>query len=216
MKVNAIIFDLDGTLLNTINDISESMNRVLIENNLPIHPTKSYFNFIGNGALKLVERAVPNEKNHKILLDTYLKRYREIYEENWNIETKPYKDIDLMLASLKHLEIPISVLSNKPHSDVLKCIEYFFETNTFAEVSGQKNGIPHKPAPDGVFNIINKLGVNKKETIFVGDSSVDIKTAKAACITSVGVSWGFRTKEELLDNGADYIIDNPLELLKII
>ncbi len=216
MKIDAIIFDLDGTLLNTIDDLAGSMNKVLKENSFPTHPTSSYFYFIGNGAKSLVERALPEDKRDPVLLEKYLCRYRDIYRENWNVETKLYDEIDNMLISVKNLNIPMAILSNKPHSDVLKCIDYYFKPNTFLTVTGQKDTIPHKPAPDGAFNITKELEVNSERTIFVGDSSVDMKTAKAAGMIAVGVSWGFRTTKELLENGADHIIDKPSELLVLL
>lgn len=216
MKIDAIIFDLDGTLLNTIDDLAGSMNKVLEENSFPTHPTSSYFYFIGNGARSLVERALPEEKREPVLLDKYLARYRDIYRENWNVETKLYDEIDDMLVSVQNLNIPMAILSNKPHSDVLKCIDHYFEFETFMEVAGQQGAIPHKPAPDGAFKIAKTLNVNTERTIFVGDSSVDMKTAKAAGMIAVGVSWGFRTTEELLENGADHIIDKPHELLALL
>lgn len=216
MNISAIIFDLDGTLLNTIDDLAGSMNKVLEENNFPTHPTSSYLYFIGNGAKSLVERALPENMRTPVLLEKYLNRYRDIYRKNWNIKTKPYNDVESMLTSIQNLNIPMAVLSNKPHSDVLKCIDYYFDPKTFLEVSGQKDNIPHKPAPDGAFNIADTLKVKTDTTIFVGDSSVDMKTAKAAGMIAVGVSWGFRTTKELSENGADHIIDNPHELLTLL
>ncbi|MGL1890734.1 MAG: HAD family hydrolase [Spirochaetaceae bacterium] len=216
MKIEAIIFDLDGTLLNTLDDLAGSMNKVLEENSLPTHPSSSYLYFIGGGAKKLVESALPETERTPELIDKYLNRYRDIYRENWNVNTKLYDDIESMLIKLKSLNVPIAVLSNKPHSDVLKCVDYYFKPETFLSVAGQKDSIPHKPAPDGAFNIVNELNVNVENTIFVGDSSVDMKTAKAAKMIAVGVSWGFRTTEELLKNGADHIINNPGQLLSLL
>ena len=215
MKIDGLIFDLDGTLLNTINDLANSMNIVLEENNFLTHPTESYLYFIGDGAKKLVERALPKEERIPQRIDLHLQRFREVYSKNWNVETKLYDGIDTMLIAIKKLKIPIGLLSNKPHVDVLKCVDYYFESETFSSVSGQKDSIPHKPAPNGAFIVARELNIKPINTIFVGDSSVDMKTAKAAGMIAVGVSWGFRTTKELLENGANHIIHEPKELLKI-
>ena len=216
MNIEAIIFDLDGTLLNTIEDLADSMNQVLAEYNFPIHDTDKYFYFIGNGARTLVERALPEDQRNENDISRYLMRYRDIYREKWNVKTKQYAGIEELLSKLKVLNLPMAILSNKPHSDVKKCVDYFFENSAFSIIAGQKDFIPHKPEPDGVHLIIEELKVKPENCLFVGDSSVDMKTAKASGTKAVGVSWGFRSKEELLENGADFIIDEPLDLLSLL
>ncbi len=216
MDIEAIIFDLDGTLLNTIDDLADSMNHVLKENSLPVHDVDKYLYFVGNGARKLVERALPEGQRDCGLIDEYLIRYRENYKKNWNNKTLPYTGVDKMLSELKVLGMTLAILSNKPHKDVLKCASYYFDETIFSSIAGQKDSIPHKPAPDGALIIAKELGLLPENCIFVGDSSVDMETAKAAGMVAVGVSWGFRTREELLENGADFIIDRPEELLGLV
>ncbi len=216
MDIKAIIFDLDGTLLNTIDDLADSMNQVLKESGFPVHDVDEYLYFVGNGARILVERALPEDQRDSSSIDKYLIRYRENYRNNWNNKTLPYAGIDIMLAKLKPLGLTLAILSNKPHNDVLKCTSYYFDETIFSSIAGQKDSVPHKPAPDGALIIAKELRLQPENCLFVGDSSVDMKTAKAAGMIAVGVSWGFRIREELLENGADYIIDSPEELLGLV
>lgn len=216
MKTEAVLFDLDGTLLNTIDDLADSMNQVLRENNFPEHETEKYCLFVGNGAKKLVERALPEDQREESEIDKYHIRYRELYGKCWKNKTSLYEGIEDLLTRLRILNIPIAILSNKPHGDVLRVTNFFFEDDLFSVISGQKDHIPHKPAPDGIYLITDELKVNCEKCLFVGDSSVDMKTAGAARMKAVGVSWGFRSTEELIENGADYIINEPGELLSLL
>ena len=216
MNTETVIFDLDGTLLNTLEDLADSMNRVLKVHSLPEHNSESYKHFVGNGARKLVERALPVHLRDSDTVDKYLREYRSVYDNNWRNKTELYSGIADMLVKLRELRIPIAILSNKPHSDVLKVVAHFFDDTTFSAISGQRDHIPHKPAPDGVFVIMEELKVLPDFCLFVGDSSVDMQTAKNSGMKAVGVSWGFRTVGELLENGADHIIDDPQELLSLL
>jgi len=216
MNIKAVIFDLDGTLLDTIDDLTDSMNLVLRENQYPEHDREKYNYFVGNGGRKLVERALPESERNEKSIDTCLKRWKEIYEVSSTIKTKLYPGIENMLLKLKELRIPIAILSNKPHEEVLKLVSHYFDERQFVHISGQKEHIPHKPAPDGVYIILDQLNVSPESCLFVGDTPVDMKTADATGMKSVGVSWGFRPVQELKENGADYIIEDPDQLLPLL
>lgn len=216
MNIQTVIFDLDGTLLDTLDDLTNSMNRVLHENQYPEHNREKYNYFVGNGGRTLVERALPESERNEQSIDKYLKRWKEIYDASSTVNTKLYPGIANMLLKLKELRISIAILSNKPHKEVLKLVSYYFDERQFVHISGQKDHIPHKPAPDGVHLILDQLKVSPESCLFVGDTPVDVKTAKASDMKSVGVSWGFRPAEELLENGADYIIDEPDQLLSLL
>lgn len=216
MNTDAVLFDLDGTLLNTLDDLADSMNSVLKENNLPVHGVEQYCYFVGNGAFKLVERALPEDRRTEDEVNKFLGLYREVYGRSWNIKTELYSGISDLLLKLRELRIPLAVLSNKPHTDVLKVVGHYFDDNLFSAIAGQRDSIPQKPAPDGVFEILEELKVLPENCLFLGDSSVDMKTANAAGVKAVGVTWGFRTVDELRENGADYIIDEPEQLLSLL
>ncbi|MBI9099597.1 MAG: HAD family hydrolase [Spirochaetaceae bacterium] len=216
MNTEAVIFDLDGTLLNTIDDLADSMNQVLHENSLPEHDRDKYFYFVGNGARKLVERALPEGWGDEKSVEKFLNRYREVYGERWNRKTRLYSGIEDLLLKLRELQIPLAILSNKPHKDVLKVVAHYFDNTLFSVIAGQKEHLPHKPSPDGVFLILKELNVLRENCLFVGDSSVDMQTAVNGGLKAVGVSWGFRSVKELREYGADFIIDDPLELLFLL
>jgi phosphoglycolate phosphatase len=216
MKTEAVIFDLDGTLLDTLDDLCDSANFVLEQNGYPTHDREKYSYFVGNGARKLIERALPENQRGKESVEIYLGQWRRAYKSRWNNKTKPYDGINDMLLKLRELRIPMAVLSNKTHNEVLKIMDFYFDDSLFFSIDGQQDHIPHKPAPDGVYTICEKLGVKPENCLFVGDTSVDMETAKISGMKAVGVSWGFRPVEELLENGADYIINHPSELLPLI
>lgn len=216
MKTEAVIFDLDGTLLDTLEDLGDSMNSVLKENGFPQHRSDNYSYFIGNGARKLVERALPEGHKDELSVNRYLVEWLAAYGQWWNVKTKPYVGIMDMLLKLRELRIPLAILSNKPHDDVLKLVAHYFDDSLFSSITGQKDHIPHKPSPDGAFLICEQFGVLPDKCIFVGDTSVDMETAKVAGMTAIGVSWGFRPVRELLESGADSIINKPEELLSLL
>lgn len=216
MNIDAVIFDLDGTLLDTIDDLSDSMNRVLRENRYPEHAREKYNFFVGDGGRKLVERSLPESARDEISIEKYLKQWKEIYKESCTVKTELYPGIANLLLKLKELRIPVAILSNKPHDEVMKVVSHYFDDTQFSAISGQKDHIPLKPAPDGVFVILEELKALPESCLFVGDTSVDMKTAKNAGMKAVGVSWGFRPVKELKENGADYIIDEPDQLLRLL
>ena len=207
----AAVFDLDGTLLDTIDDLAYAVNTALTENGFPTHPREAYFYFVGNGARTLVQRALPQDVE-KTVFETVYARYSELYEAHWNIFTKPYDGILELLAALRADGIPLGVVSNKVHDRTLEVIDTFFP-NTFDAVFGNRPGVPLKPDPAGVFDALKALGSDPAHAFYLGDTGVDIETGKRAGIYSAGALWGFRTAEELTAAGADILCAAPSDAL---
>jgi phosphoglycolate phosphatase len=215
----AVIFDLDGTLLDTLADLSDSMNAVLEELGYPTHPVDSYRTFVGDGIVNLVKRALPGgwqERAHREpeLVARCTDAMREQYEARWASRTAPYPGIPELLQELRARDVLLAVLSNKPHEFTERMVAHFFGADVFRVVLGAREGVPHKPDPTAVREILRAFAVDEAATLYVGDSSTDMDTALAAGVTSVGVLWGFRTKEELLEHGAHHLIERPKELLR--
>lgn len=215
MKTKAVIFDLDGTLIDSLEDIALSMNDVLKEFNLPTHPLSAYNHFVGDGALYLVQRAVPKNSSEE-LIDTILIRYKEVYDRAIHHSTKPYDGIYELLTQLQTLPLKLGILSNKPHEFTLKYAQNLFNEFNFSEIHGQKEDVPKKPHPQGAFNIANAFNLESNEIFYVGDTPTDMFTAHNANMKSIGVLWGFRTKEELVEAKANFLAKEPLDILKII
>lgn len=207
----AAVFDLDGTLLDTIDDLAYAVNTALTENGFPTHPREAYFYFVGNGARTLVQRALPQDVE-KTVFETVYARYSELYEAHWNVFTKPYDGILELLAALRADGIPLGVVSNKVHDRTLEVIDTFFP-NTFDAVFGNRPGVPLKPDPAGVFDALAALGSDPAHAFYLGDTGVDIETGKRAGIYSAGALWGFRTAEELTAAGADILCAAPSDAL---
>ena len=215
MNYKAIIFDLDGTLLNSLTDIADSVNLVLKKYDLPVHSIEDYKLFIGNGIEKLVERALPSDIS-KSDFDKYLTEIKSVYEKNQITKTKPYDGIIEMLKTLNDKGVSINILSNKPIDFTKMVVEHFLGNIKFDNVLGAREGIPKKPNPQAVFEIIDNLKLNKEEVLYVGDTGTDMQTAENAGLKSVGVLWGFRGLEELMENNADYIIEETSKIIEII
>ncbi|MDD2258973.1 MAG: HAD family hydrolase [Bacilli bacterium] len=211
-----VIFDLDGTLLNTIDDIKDSINFALEKHGLPKYSIEQVKRFVGSGVKQMVERALNGLSNESSLIQTITKDFMEKYKLIQKNKTKPYPNIVETLNKIKNENIYISVLSNKPIADTKNIISYYFDNNMFDLVYGQIDGIPVKPDSALVNRIINSFFLKKEEVLFVGDSDVDMMTAKNAGIDSVFVSWGFRTYDDIKGIGVNYIITDPLELLNIV
>lgn len=215
MKKKAVIFDLDGTLIDSIKDIAISTNLILEELGYDQHPLDDYKNFVGDGALTLLKNSLPANVNDATI-EKALVLFKKFYGDRIHKNTKPYAGIYEMLDCFIDRELKLCVLSNKPHSFTVEFIEYFFYKYPFVEVHGQKDGIPKKPHPEGAFNITNALNIKANEIVFVGDTPTDIKTAKNAGMISIGVSWGYRSVEELQDADANFIAKTPEHLTKLL
>jgi haloacid dehalogenase superfamily, subfamily IA, variant 1 with third motif having Dx(3-4)D or Dx(3-4)E len=210
----AVVFDLDGTLLNTIEDIRDSMNRALSACGLPTYEADSYCYFVGSGVKILAERAVG--ENHLELAEKVGKLYQADYDKNAANLTRPYEGIPELLKALNEKNIPVAVLSNKPHEATLKVVAHYFPDITFACVRGQMDGVPVKPDPQGTFEIVRALNLTPANCLYAGDTMVDMTCANAAGMKAVGVTWGFRKEEELKRGHAAYIVHRPQEILKLI
>lgn len=215
MKTKALIFDLDGTLIDSLEDIALSMNDVLKEFNLPTHPLTAYNQFVGDGALYLTQRAVPKNSSQE-LIDAILERYKNVYDKALHHSTKPYDGIYELLEKLQTTTLKMGILSNKPHEFTLKYVENLFHQFNFKEVHGQKEDVPKKPHPQGAITIANAFNLSPNEIFYIGDTPTDIHTAKNAHMKSIGVLWGFRTKEELEEAGADFLAQHPNDIWDII
>ena len=215
MNKKAIIFDLDGTLIDSLTDIALCANEVLEEFNLPTHKIEDYKKFVGGGALFLMNNCSPNNTTEQEVYKLF-ERFKEIYDAAVYSNTKPYEQIDKLLEQLNEKSYKIGVLSNKPHEFTLKYVQRFFDKYNFLEVHGQKEGIPKKPDPIGATDISKAFGVESNNILFIGDSDVDMQTAKNAGMIAVGVEWGFRGTKELIENGADYIVKTPLDILDLL
>jgi len=216
MKYKAVIFDLDGTLLNTLSDIAHAANRVLASNGFPTHPVDSYRHFIGDGTLKLIERALPeNHRSEELIVQCY-NEFRKDYDQHWQVDTSVYDGIEDTLAILCNRGTRLSLLSNKPHEYTLKCVDAFLSDWPFESVLGQTDDIPRKPDPAGALMISRQMEISPNNFIFIGDSGVDMKTAVAAGMFPVGALWGFRPQEELIQSGAKELLARPLEILAVL
>jgi phosphoglycolate phosphatase len=216
--INTVIFDLDGTLLNSLDDICDSINETLIKYGYPTRTLEEVKSFVGNGALALVKKALPNtiDSNKQAhTINDFLKSYQDHYKNNLQNKTKPYDGIDNLLKELSNKGYKLAVVSNKSDDGVKAlCKDYF---NTYIKTAiGESIHTPKKPAKEGVLQALKELNSSLEEAIYVGDSEVDVLTAHNANLPCVGVTWGFRSKEVLLQYDATYIIDEPSELIKIL
>lgn len=207
------IFDLDGTLVNSIYDLADSMNAVLEHHGFPTHDTEKYKYFVGNGTLKLVERAVPESEKNEIKIKALHAEFSEEYNKRCIDKTKSYDGIENVIIELHKRGCLTAVASNKPDQFVKFIVDSVFENRLFDEIAGKKENVPTKPDPEIVFGIMGKLGSDNDNTIMIGDSNVDVETAHNAGIKCIGCSWGFRGREELASAGADFIADKPSEIL---
>ena len=218
MAFSAFVFDLDGTLLNTLDDLAYACNTMLERHGWPVHPLTSYRQFIGNGFVRLVSRALPKdelEKMDEARLNALIAEGKAIYNESMLCRTVPYDGICSVLKEFAGRGIRLGVVSNKPDAQAQVLIEHFFPS-LFAAVHGGRPNVPLKPDPAAVLAALTELGAAKEETAYVGDSSVDMITAANAGLFSIGVSWGFRGEEELRDSGAKAVISRAEELLSFI
>lgn len=208
-----VIFDLDGTLLNTIADLGNACNYALQECGFTTHPLSAYNYMVGNGVRKLMERAQPDAGPDTI--DTLLRKFRSYYDQHCTDLTKPYPGIEDLLFDLREHGIAVAVASNKYQAAVTHVISHYFPDIEFAAVMGEQPGRQKKPDPSIVFDILNQHPCPKKDILYVGDSAVDMETARRACLDSVGVTWGFRPVSELIAAHADNIVSSPAEILNL-
>lgn len=200
-----VIFDLDGTLLNTIDDLGTATNHALEACGFPTHSLSSYPFFVGNGVSKLIERALPDDRRGKLDIERVRREFKAYYDEHCCDLTRPYPGVAAMLKELNANGVKLAVASNKYQQAVTHLISHFFPTVTWAAIKGQEGTRPVKPDPSIVFDILTDVPTAKADVLYVGDSGVDMETARRACVDSVGVTWGFRPLKELREYHAGYI-----------
>ncbi|MBE7054793.1 MAG: HAD family hydrolase [Ruminococcaceae bacterium] len=214
--IKACIFDMDGTTVNTINSIAYFANNALNKAGLPSIDTDTYKIMVGNGAKVLVERMIKNVGADEKYFEEVAKEYNTTYDNDFLYLTEPYDGIIDMLKKLKDMGIKVTILSNKPHATAVKVSNALFADKLVDICYGARDGVALKPDPAGVFEIMDELGLNTDECVYIGDTSTDMKTGKSAELYTVGVLWGFRGRQELEESGADAIISHPSELIDII
>jgi len=216
MKKQAVMFDLDGTLLDTLEDLGDAANLMLRERGFPEHDYAFYRHAVGDGAWMLAKRSLPADRRDEDAVAEAHDALRRHYDANWDLKTHPYDGIPAMLDELVARGVVLTVLSNKPDAGVQKCVSRFFPADRFAVTRGVVPGGPLKPDPAAALAIVEVLQIPLDAWLYVGDTNTDMQTARAAGMFAVGCTWGFRDREELLAYGADAIIDHPAELLQLL
>ena len=215
-RFHAVVFDLDGTLLDTLSDIAAAANEVLVQHDAQPLPVNNYRHLVGDGVVSLFARAFSSESDDDPRIADCAMQFREAYGRTWNQQTQPYAGIIELLEMLSSQGIVTAVLSNKPHEFTKRCVGEFLGHHLFGSVLGQREGVPRKPHPAGAVEVAEQLGVPCQQCAYLGDTSTDMQTARAAGMFAVGVSWGFRPRQELVESGASRVIDDPLEFLELL
>ncbi len=211
-----IVFDLDGTLINSLEDLADSANHVLTEHGFPTHPVDAYRYFVGDGVRKLIERILPAEQRNNAQIEHCKAEFVDYYKIHMEDKTSVYEGITELLKALKAHGLKIAVATNKVHSAVAPLMAKYFPGIQFDSLIGQREGIPVKPAPQIMYDILKETDCSASEALHVGDTATDMQLAHNAVVTPVGVLWGYRPLEELQEAGARYIIEHPLDLLEIL
>jgi phosphoglycolate phosphatase len=215
--LQAVLFDLDGTLLDTLADIARTMNIVFSEHGLPEHPVESYRNMVGSGLIVLIRRALGLVDTERSELESVMAaRVRELFREDPIGSTLPYPGIESLLDGLSGRGIPMAVLSNKPHELTTRIIDGLLGSDRFVSVIGLRDESPAKPDPTSALESAGRLGVEPGKVVFLGDSDIDMKTAVNAGMYPVGVSWGFRPVDELMRAGARQIVTRPEQVGELL
>lgn len=216
MDFGAVVFDLDGTLLNTLADIGDAGNAVLRDRGFPEHPLEAYRYFVGDGARTLATRILPEDRRDEETVEGCLAAFKEEYNRHWDRKTGPYDGVPEMLDALAERGLPMAVLSNKPDEFTRRCVDRLLASWSFDVVFGLRDGVPKKPDPAAALEIAGTLDVAPSKCLYVGDTATDMQTAVAAGMFPMGALWGFRTREELEQHGAQLVIGRPQELLGVL
>ena len=211
-----IVFDLDGTLLNSLEDLADSANWVLAQHGFPTHPVDAYRYFVGDGVRKLIERILPQEERTEARIEQCRQEFVAYYKVHMEDKTSVYEGITELLVELKNRGLKIAVATNKVHIAVKPLMEKYFPEIRFDSMIGQREGVPVKPAPQIMFDILRETGCEPSEALHVGDTATDMQLAHNAGVTPVGVLWGYRPLKELQEAGAKFIIEKPEELLGLV
>lgn len=214
MNFEAVVFDLDGTLLDSLEDIATAANCVLAELGKPTYPIADYRFLVGDGVSVLFQRALPETEANEALRTECMAKFQLAYSERWHNRSKPYDGIEAMLDALVSAAVPLCVLSNKPDAFTKKCVGHFFPKVQFHTVLGHSERFPRKPDPSSAIWITEQLGVSASRIAYVGDTNTDMKTAVGAGFFAIGVSWGFRPERELIEYGARVVYHDAAELTR--
>jgi phosphoglycolate phosphatase len=216
MKRRAVIFDLDGTLLDTLADLADSANAALADAGYPTHPADAYRHFVGDGVVKLIERALPGEALDEATVTELVAAMRRQYTQRWDAKTRPYDGVAELLTGLAGKALPFAVLSNKPHDFTQLCVERLLGEFDFAVVQGVDDQTPPKPDPAGALRTAEAMNVAPAEVLYLGDTDTDMQTAEAAGFFAVGALWGFRDEAELRASGAQAVAQTPPAVLELL
>lgn len=214
-RPRAYLFDLDGTLVDSLADLATAVNRMLVDHGYPVCPVDHFPEYIGDGMKKLVERALPPSARTTEIIERCAQGYLERYEECWHEQTRVYDGLADVIQTLRESGTRLAVLSNKPHRFTQMCADYFFPKGTFEIVLGQRDHVARKPDPAAGLEIAHHLGLSPHDCAYIGDSGVDMAFGRAAGMRRIGVLWGFRSREELLENGAEFLVSHPRQLLDL-
>lgn len=216
MKYAAVIFDLDGTLVDSLADLADSMNAALAHLGFPAHPQEAYRYFVGDGMRQLARRVLPDGEKEGETLERTIRLMADEYEKRWDAKTRPYPGIPELLKELTNVGMKLAVLSNKPDVFTKKMVPSLLPEIEFDQVIGARPGVPVKPDPQAALEIAANWGIAPERILYLGDTSTDMLTANAAGMCAVGVAWGFRPEAELTGASARLILRHPLELLGVL
>jgi phosphoglycolate phosphatase len=216
MLYKAVLFDLDGTLVDTLRDLADSTNFVLAEAGFPQHEVEAYRYFVGSGRRVLASRALPEDHRDEQTVDGIASEIEQLYSQRWTEHTIPYPGIPELLDGLTDLGVRMAILSNKPHRAAQLMVSRLLPRWHFDAVAGERSGIPLKPDPSMALRIARQMKTEPGDFLYLGDSATDMRTAVAADMYPVGALWGFRTAEELLEGGAKKLIQHPADLLSLL
>jgi phosphoglycolate phosphatase len=215
--IHAILFDLDGTLLDTLEDLADAVNAALAAIGVPSHPVDAYRYFVGDGVETLMRRALPpGAADDAALLKRAMELQRAEYRHRWHAKTRPYPGVIELLADLERRRIPLAILSNKPDAAVGEVVRHYFPEVRFEIVRGARSGVPVKPDPGSALRVAAEMGIEPCDFLYLGDTNTDMRTALAAGMLPVGALWGFRTEAELKGSGAARLICRPGDLMGLL
>jgi phosphoglycolate phosphatase len=214
MDIRGVIFDLDGTLLDTLEDLVDAANATLARFGFPGHSPAAYRYFVGDGLTTLIERIVPSQNRSQPEITACMDTFLQLYGQGWDVKSRPYAGIIEMLQQLRQAGLQLGVLSNKPHAFTQLCVQRFFAADVFDFVFGQREGVPKKPDPTGAKEIADLMRLQPQQILYVGDTATDMQTGNRAGMLTMGVLWGFRERRELEESKAGTIIAHPLEIVR--
>ena len=216
MRFTPVLFDLDGTLLDTLDDLANSCNRALASMGFPTHQREAYRYFVGDGLGMLINRVLPEDRRDPQTIEACRCAYRDDYSKNWNVDTRLYEGIADLLDGLTERKMRLAVLSNKPHEFTTVCCAHYLKRWKFDIVLGQTPELPRKPDPAAALEVARRMNEPPQNFLYLGDTATDMQTATAAGMYPIGALWGYRTRDELESSGARALIAHPMELLDVM